>query len=106
MSPKQVAVQVIYPASAASSFNKEYYLNTHIPLAKSRWGPEGLLSWAVFAGGEGTGYSVQAVLIWKSLEAYNAQTEEEVVNDIKNFTNVLPYRWIGEIIDQGTIAAE
>ncbi|KAF3400146.1 hypothetical protein F1880_008454 [Penicillium rolfsii] len=105
MPAKKVAVQVIYPASAASTFDMDYYMKTHIPLVEKRWGPEGLLSWVVFAGVEDADYHVQAVLTWESLEAYNARTGEEIANDINNFTNVLPYRWIGEVIDHGNVVA-
>ncbi|KAF3400162.1 hypothetical protein F1880_008473 [Penicillium rolfsii] len=106
MSNEQIAVQVIYPASSASSFDMSYYLKTHIPLVKKQWGPEGLQSWSVYAGREGADYHAQAVLIWKSLEAYNNRTAEEIAADIRNFTDVPPYRWVGKVIHQGTNAIQ
>ena len=37
-----VLVSVMYPSEPESSFNLDYYLQTHIPLVRERWKPMGL----------------------------------------------------------------
>ncbi len=87
------------------SSNMEYYFNTHLPLVEKLWGHQGLRSWAVTTGYKDTEYHVQATLVWESIEAFNnVETSEEVMEDIKNFTDVPPYRWVGTVVGQGTIA--
>ncbi|KAE8362744.1 hypothetical protein BDV27DRAFT_131007 [Aspergillus caelatus] len=101
MPSQRVVVQVIYPTSSTSKFSMDYYLNHHIPLVKSRWGHQGLQSWTVTAGVKDTGYDVQATMVWKDMEAFtNAKDVDEVRADIKNFTDVTPYRWVGLLVDQ------
>ncbi|KAL2845881.1 hypothetical protein BJY01DRAFT_247488 [Aspergillus pseudoustus] len=101
MSSQQILVQVIYPTSAAATFNMEYYLNNHIPLVKKRWGPQGLQSCSVITGTKEAAYHVQATMIWKDMASFeNVKGVEEVREDIKNFTNVAPYRWVGLVAYQ------
>ncbi|KAE8141392.1 hypothetical protein BDV38DRAFT_279292 [Aspergillus pseudotamarii] len=101
MSSEQIFVQVVYPTSAASTFNMEYYLNHHIPLVKKRWGPQGLQSCSVVTGDKDAGYHVQATMVWKNRASYGNMTGvEEVRGDVKNFTDVAPYRWVGSIVYQ------
>lgn len=101
MSSEQVFFQVVYPTAAASTFDMEYYLNNHIPLIKKRWGPQGLQSCSVVTGDKDAGYYVQATMVWKNRALYENRTDvEEVSGDVKNFTDVAPYRWVGSIIYQ------
>ena len=99
--PSQAVVQFIYPKSAASTFNMEYYLNTHWPLVEKLWGPQGLLSWSVTTGGEEADYHVQAVVFWESLDVVkNLTSVEEVMDDVRNFTDATPTRWVGTVVGQ------
>ncbi|GFF99469.1 hypothetical protein IFM53868_10306 [Aspergillus udagawae] len=101
MSSQQVLVQVIYPTSAAPTFNMDYYLNNHIPLVKKRWGPQGLQSCIVTTGAKDAGYHVQAIMVWKDQASFeNVTGLEEVREDVKNFTDVAPYRWVGHVAYQ------
>ena len=103
MSSKQAVVQqIFYPTSA--KFNLDYYLTNHWPLVEKLWGPQGLLNWTVTTGGKDTGYSVQATLVWESLEAFeNLQKVDEVMGDIPNFSDNAPTQWIGKVVGRGTI---
>jgi hypothetical protein len=79
----------------------DYYLNNHIPLVKKRWAPQGLQSCTVITGAKDAGYHVQATMVWTSLASFeNATSVEEVRDDVKNFTDVAPYRWVGSVIYQ------
>lgn len=102
MSSQQVVLQVIYPLSAASSFNMEYYLNSHVPMVKKRWGPQGLQSCVVTTGAKDAGYHVQTTLIWENMASLENVKDADVVReDVKNFTDVPPYRWVGLVAYQG-----
>ena len=106
MTTKQAVVQFIYPASAASDFNLDYYLNTHVSLLEKRWYSQGLRQWSIAVGEKGESYHVQATLIWESLEAFqNAQFVEEVAGDIPNFTSATPTRVVGTIVSHGSAPA-
>lgn len=99
--PSQAVVQFIYPKSAASTFNMDYYLDHHWPLVEKLWGPQGLLSWSVTTGDKDSDYHVQAVVFWESLEVVqNLTSVEEVMGDVKNFTNATPMRWVGSVVGQ------
>jgi hypothetical protein len=37
-----ILITVMYPAGQEDSFNRGYYLETHIPLVKQRWSSMGL----------------------------------------------------------------
>jgi len=62
--------------------------------AGRKWGPLGLLSWEVLQFDEGQQYQVQAILRWKSTEAFEAASAspvtQEVIADVANFTTAKP----------------
>ncbi len=101
MASQQAVVQFIYPKSAASSFNKEYYLTQHGPLIEKLWGSQGLISVTVVEGDKDADYHVQAITVWKSLEAFeNLKQVEPVLDDVKNFTDGAAKRLVGTVIGQ------
>ncbi|OQE16103.1 hypothetical protein PENSTE_c025G08537 [Penicillium steckii] len=94
MSSQQAVLQVIYPPSAAPSFNMDYYLNNHVSMVKKLWEPQGLEECIVTSGVKDAGYHVQTTLVWKDLESLeNVKNADVARDDAKNFTNVPPYRW-------------
>jgi len=102
MSSKQIVVQFVYPHSAASTFNLDYYLSHHLPLVGQYWGPRGLLSWTVTKGAEGTDYFLQTTIFWESLEAFEkVKSMEEIMGDVKNFSNEAPTIRVGLVVGQG-----
>lgn len=97
--PSQVVMQFIYPKSAASSFNLEYYLSHHWPLVEKVWGPQGLVNWSVTTGDKDSDYHVQAVIFWESMEAVEKLTGvEEIMGDVPKFTDVMPTKWLGTVV--------
>jgi uncharacterized protein (TIGR02118 family) len=107
MGSKQAVVQIIYPLESASSFNKEYYLEKHMPFVVKQWGQHGLISWIATEGNKDAGYHMQVSMAWESLEAYknlNQDDVDSVMADVKNYTSVAPYEWIGEVTGQWTAA--
>ncbi|KAI9647259.1 hypothetical protein NHQ30_003642 [Ciborinia camelliae] len=83
-------VTVMYPKTETSTFNLDYYMKTHMPLAQEKWGPHGLKKWTVTKLDESTGYSVQAILWFESKEAWDGAVAAEgatVMADIPNFSS-------------------
>ncbi|RYP00275.1 hypothetical protein DL766_008729 [Monosporascus sp. MC13-8B] len=105
MSSTQAVVNVIYPKEAASNFNMEYYIKTHMPLVQKIWGPLGLKSWTVSTVNPESGFHVQAFLVWDSLEAFEKAPIDEIFADVKNFTNVTPVKWVGQLHGHSTISS-
>jgi len=98
---------VLYPASADLKFDLSYYLKTHMPLVKEKWGPYGLKEWKVVqfdnspADGSKT-YSFGAILTWEDADsvkkALGGEEAKIVFGDVQNFSNVGPLFLAGEIV--------
>ena len=101
-----VLVSVMYPGGAGSFFNQDYYLQTHIPLVKERWGSMGLEDVRLVRGvgtpdGSSPPFQVMALLSFRSLQEFQraAGTHgKDIFADISNFTNVRPVVQINEIL--------
>jgi len=93
-----VLVSVMYPNGSGSSFNQDYYLQTHIPLVKDRWKSVGLEDVRLVRGvgtpnGNPPLYQVIALLTFRSMQDFQRALEanaQEIFADIPNFTNVEP----------------
>lgn len=92
-----VIVSVLYPKTASSRFDHDYYLKTHTPLVKSTWTPTGLERVEIFRGissiDDGApAYELIAHLSFTSAEHLNRSLAAgaAVIADIQNFTNVQP----------------
>lgn len=86
---------VSYPLTPGSTFDKEYYLSRHVPLAQDRWAAFGLQSVEVLFPAEGP-QPLAAMSIMRFAEqsgidaALSSPRSLEVVNDVANFTTVQP----------------
>ncbi|CAN9301866.1 unnamed protein product [Alternaria alternata] len=93
---------VLYPRKEGSTFDKEYYLKTHMPLAMKHWGPHGLKSYAVSELSADGPYSISSVMEFDSQEAVGKAMQDpgtkEIMDDVKNFTNSEPILVHGNII--------
>ncbi|MBS1798925.1 MAG: EthD family reductase [Acidobacteria bacterium] len=92
-----VIVSVLYPKTADSHFDHDYYLKTHTPLVKSTWTPTGLERVEIFRGvstpdGSAPAYELIAHLAFTSTGHLNKSLAAgaAVLGDIANFTNVQP----------------
>lgn len=97
---------VIYPVGEQYKFDNEYYLKKHMPLVKETWGAHGLTSYKIIQLEPSTGYQMQAVLVWESVEKMtaaiqNTELATKVMGDIPNFTNAQPLRLLGAEIGSG-----
>ena len=99
-----ILVSVLYPNEPGSSFNHDYYLQTHLPLVHSRWDPMGLEDLRPVRGvgtadGSPPPYQVIALLTFRSMQDFQAAGKahgQEIFADIPNFTNVKPVVQINE----------
>jgi uncharacterized protein (TIGR02118 family) len=94
MSPNRTTVSVLYPRTANSTFELDYYLSKHMPLLAKFWTKYGLKSWSVTQLSEDAPYSTHTLMEWDSTEAFgkafqDARTQE-VMADEDNFSSEKP----------------
>jgi uncharacterized protein (TIGR02118 family) len=100
-----IKVSVFYPNSADTTFDMDYYVNTHMPFVEDRCGPaikgvsvdEGV---AGGAPGEGAPYAAIGHLLFDSVEDFQGAFgphADEIMGDIPNFTRIRPVVQISEI---------
>lgn len=101
------AITVLYPNDEGSTFDMDYYLNTHIPLVRQRWEPMGMTSLKLVKGVATTDpntpapYQVIAILEFDSMDSFRqagAAHGAEITGDIANFTSVRPVIQINDEI--------
>jgi len=90
-----VTLSVLYPKTASSTFNHDYYRDTHTPLVKARLAPESvtILEGLSTPDGSTPPFELIALITFSSVEVLNAGLAThgaEVVGDIVNFTNIQP----------------
>ncbi len=92
-----ISLTVLYPKTADSHFDMDYYLNTHTPLVKERLTSIGLIGVDLRAGMAGAApdsppmYEMVANLNFGTIEELSnalATHGPELTGDIPNFTNV------------------
>ncbi|MBS1822893.1 MAG: EthD family reductase [Acidobacteria bacterium] len=101
-----VIVSVLYPKTADSRFDHDYYLKTHTPLVKSTWTPTGLERVDIFRGvssldGAPPAYELIAHLAFTSKDHLDNSLAAgaAVIADIANFTNVQPVIQVNQPVD-------
>jgi uncharacterized protein (TIGR02118 family) len=101
-----IDIILMYPAGEGSTFDMNYYLNTHIPLFKKRMGANAQ-NLKVLRGVQGlmpgSPAPYVAIAQWtaESAEAYAAAFAphaEEILGDIPKYTNIQPVVQYSEII--------
>jgi len=86
---------VSYPVSEGATFDRDYYLSKHIPLAQSAWGQFGLQAAEVLFPATGP-QPLAAMVIMRFADQSNIDSAlaspgtAEVVADVANFTNLAP----------------
>lgn len=104
---------VLYPNEPDTTFDTDYYLQTHMPLVAKLWGPAGLKSWSVTKyerdlAGTSPKYLIAATLVWESEESATAaiagESASSVFGDIPNFTNKQPVTLAGSTIGSQEIS--
>jgi uncharacterized protein (TIGR02118 family) len=91
-------VSVMYKIGSGQKFDLDYYINTHMKMVGSLFGPAGMRSAQVLhgigsPGGDKASVDVIALLDFASIEAFKAAADAHgaaIFGDIPNFTDVQP----------------
>jgi uncharacterized protein (TIGR02118 family) len=99
------SVLILYPRKDTSTFDADYYLNKHMPLAKSHWAKHGLKSYTVTElSGDGP-YAYSTVAEFESMEAFGRAVQDpgtkEIMEDVKNFSSEQAVLVHGAVIGRG-----
>ncbi|PTU21825.1 hypothetical protein P175DRAFT_0523038 [Aspergillus ochraceoroseus IBT 24754] len=109
---------VSYPAKtaagAAARFDREYYLNVHMPNTEKAWGPHGMKSWSAAEfpaehplDGSDMPFVVQTTVTFESEEklraAFLAPGTKETTTNSDKFTDVKPVIWVGKVAGSKTL---
>ncbi|GAB5409503.1 MAG: EthD family reductase [Balneolaceae bacterium] len=105
MKEGMITVMVAYPNSEGSTFDKDYYKNTHLPMAMEKIGPalKGLmLEFGVAGGAPGAdaSFASLATMYFDTIEDFQENFGPhagEIMADLPNFTNSEPTIQISEI---------
>ena len=88
---------ILYPKTADSTFDMDYYTSTHMPMLADALG-DACQGWgaATLAGDE---YAAMGWAMVSDAEAFNAAMAEhgaKIMADVANYTNVQPTTLMGE----------
>ena len=100
-------VSVMYPNQEGARFDFDYYRTKHLGLVRKHLEPFGLMKAEVERGISGGGdqpapYLCIGCLYFRSREGYEkgiSGAGSILREDIPNFTNIVPVRQIGEILE-------
>ncbi|KAG9196780.1 hypothetical protein G6514_004562 [Epicoccum nigrum] len=102
MSLSEASVVVLYPRTSKSTFDLDYYISTHMPLAAKAWTKYGLKSWIITQLDESAPYSIHLLMEWADREGFNNAwhdpATQEVMADVENFSNEKPILISGDIV--------
>jgi uncharacterized protein (TIGR02118 family) len=100
-----IKVSVLYPNSEGSSFDMDYYCNSHIPMVQEKLG-SALKGVAVEQGlggatpGSSATYAAMGHLLFESVEAFQAAfgpNADAILGDMPNYTDVQPTIQVSEV---------
>jgi uncharacterized protein (TIGR02118 family) len=98
-------VIVLYPRKEGSTFNKEYYLKNHMPLAMKHWKKHGFKSYAVSELNADGPYSYTVVMEFESPGSVGKAMQDpgtkEIMDDLSNFSSETPVLVHGGVIGRG-----
>ncbi|HEY7137322.1 MAG TPA: EthD family reductase [Acidimicrobiia bacterium] len=93
-----IRFSVLYPATEGASFDHEYYVNKHVPLALKTWG----LQTAEIDKGVNGPYVAAVHFTFESMEAMGAALgapgTADVMGDVANYTTIAPVIQTSEIV--------
>ena len=101
-----IKVSVMYPYTEGTRFDHAYYRDRHMPLVRSRLG-SACAYYTVDKGvsgrapGTAPAFVAMCAFICDSAEAYRAAMQQhgaEILNDIKNYTDIVPVAQISEVV--------
>jgi uncharacterized protein (TIGR02118 family) len=86
---------VTYRGTASDRFDREYFVNTHLPLAREIAEPLGMLAIeAFFPTSTASNIVAASVIVLRDEQAvsdlFSSPRFGELVNDLPNYTNLMP----------------
>jgi len=76
-----------------------------MPLVQKTWGDKGLLSWHAAQLDEKSGYAMQSIMFWESVEKFGAAVQGEagkaIAEDLKNYSAERPITYVGTEVGRG-----
>lgn len=94
-----IGLTILYPREDNSTFDIDYYTNSHMPMFVGHLG-EACQSWGVIAA-KGPQYHAVGWAMIDSAEALNQAMAEhgtEIIGDIANYTGVSPTLIVGDVV--------
>ena len=96
---RMIRVSVNYPSGEGTTFDHDYYANSHVPLCQRAWNPN-----KVEIDKGISGPNVAAVhMYFDSMEQFNeamgSPQTGEIMADVANYTNITPSMQISEICE-------
>ena len=93
-----IRVSVFYPSGEGSTFDHDYYKNSHVPMAVKAWGVPAEIDKGV------NGPYVAAVhFTFESMDVIGAAMggpdTAAIMADVANYTNIQPVMQMSEIVD-------
>ena len=95
-------VSILYPREADATFDFDYYMSTHMPLVSKLWTKHGMTGWRVCKLDSDLLCIVHALMHWESMDNFKAAITnylEEVMADMKDYTNKLPITFMGDVTE-------
>ena len=93
-----IRLSVFYPSTEGATFDHDYYVNSHVPLACKTWGLDGA---EIDKGVDGP-YVAAVHFRFPSVEdlhaALGAAGTGDVIADVANYTTITPAQQISEIV--------
>ncbi len=93
-----IRFSVLYPSGEGSTFDHDYYRDSHVPLAVKSWGLDGA---DIDKGVDGP-YVAAVHFTFESMDALGAAMGSpgtaEVMADVANYTNIAPVIQTSEIV--------
>ncbi len=93
-----IRFSVFYPNTEGATFDHEYYVNSHVPLALKTWGLDGA---EIDKGVDGP-YVAAVHFTFESMDAMGAAMgapgTAEVMADVANYTSISPVIQTSEIV--------
>jgi uncharacterized protein (TIGR02118 family) len=93
-----IRFSVFYPETEGATFDHDYYVNSHVPLACKTWGIDG----AEIDKGVNGPYVAAVHFTFDSMEAMGAALgapgTAEVMADVANYTTIQPVTQTSEIV--------
>jgi uncharacterized protein (TIGR02118 family) len=93
-----IRLSILYPAGEGTTFDHDYYRDTHIPLVEEIWAPQSI---TVDKGTDGP-YVAAVHCTFESADAMGAamgsERTGELLIDVANYTNAQPVMQTSEVV--------